>query len=205
LLKHVRTPCCIAGIPGFLAPARDVGVWGNRFSEPFPLDFSNLDLSSLAFSNLKLWGSDFQNTNLSNSFLPGAQMEATDFTCANFENAQLGMSTLGVETLPSQIGAKLNGANFHNAHLENVQFIGDGRAKAQMHLKDTCFEGAHLHHADITGFDLTEPSGLTSDQIKSTDKHPSIPRDFEKKPCSAFTDLCKRTPRNKSAGGKDSK
>jgi uncharacterized protein YjbI with pentapeptide repeats len=104
---------------------RDVGVWNNRFSEPFPLDFSGLDLSGLRFSGLMLWGSDFNHANLAEVWMPGAKFDGIDFECANLQGANLRRSSLHVGTDPTELGPKLMGANFRNAGLNDVIFKRD--------------------------------------------------------------------------------
>jgi uncharacterized protein YjbI with pentapeptide repeats len=183
----------VAILNAFLAlSTRDEGIWNNRFHEPFPLDFSRLNLGGLLFSQLRLWGSNFRHTNLSGSYLPGASMEGTDFNCANFEKAQLQRSSLSDDTPPTKLGPKLARANFTGAVLDNVQFITDSNKKVD--IEDTCFAGASLVGADISGFDLTQVAGLTREQIDKTQFHPAIPPNFEAKSCRPFADLCPSTP-----------
>jgi uncharacterized protein YjbI with pentapeptide repeats len=176
---------------------RDAGAWSNRFTEPFPLDFSGLDLTDFRFSQLWLWGSTFRSTNLTGSQLPGAKMESTDFECANFERAQLQMSSLFETTDPTEIGPKLNRVNFRHANLSKVIFKTDSNNR--VHVEDACFEGATLDGADLSGFDLSEPSGLTRSQIEKTSAHPPIPADFDSKvkKCKEFKEICLTTPASK--------
>jgi hypothetical protein len=176
---------------------RDAGFWVNRFSEPFPLDFSGIDLSNLKFSRLKLWGSDFQNTNLSGAELPGAMMEGTEFHCADFENAHLEMSYLHESTDPTELGPNLTRTNFRNAYLFNVRFKpdhNDDRKGTYVDTSDSCFQGANLDGADISHFDLTNAPGLTREQINKTQFHPVIPEGFQPILCNSFKSLCPTTP-----------
>jgi uncharacterized protein YjbI with pentapeptide repeats len=179
---------------------RGTGNLQNRLSEPFPLDFSGLDLGKFKYSKLKLWGSDFQNSNLSGALLPGAMMESTDFTCANFENSHLEMSYLHEPTGPAELGPKLAQANFRNSSLNDVSFRpdhDDDHKDAYVNTTDTCFEGAHFDGADISHFNLTNVTGLTRQQIDKSLFHPAIPNGFEYKPCKPFKSLCPATPNTK--------
>jgi uncharacterized protein YjbI with pentapeptide repeats len=181
----------------YVLSQRDAGIWTNRLNEPFPLDFSNLNLSGLKFSSLMLWGSDFRYANLSGSYLPGTLMEGTDFTCTNFEGANLKMSTLYAPTHASEIGPKLEKANFRHADLSNVQFMGDKNNNLEMYTTDACFDEATLDGADLSHFDLTAPSGLAPDKIKRAKSYPPIPAGFNEKPCMPFHDLCPTNPTTK--------
>jgi len=159
--------------------------WESRNSEPFPLDFSSLNLKGLHYSQLQLWGSNFQLSDLSGAILPGAKFESADFSCANFENAIFQPSYLQNATDPAELGPKLANANFRNANLIAVLF-----KSSSVDVENACFEGANLGGADISGFDLSKVTGLDLNQIRSTKKHPDVSDDFHPKPCMAFKDLC---------------
>jgi uncharacterized protein YjbI with pentapeptide repeats len=179
---------------------RDISTWRNRLKEPFPLDFSALDLGNLKFSRLKLEGSDFQNTNFYGTILPGADFVGADFRCANFENSHLEPSYLYEYTKPTALGPKLAQVNFRNSFLNDVIFKpdhDDDRKGAIVDTTDACFEGAHLDGADISHYDVTNVSGLTLDQIGQTKFPPSNLHDFKFKPCKPFKDLCPTTPNTK--------
>jgi len=162
--------------------------WEYRKGEPFPLDFSSLNLKGLRFSELKLWGSNFRNSNLSDVFLPGAKMEGTDFYCVNFEGANFQKSYLHKPTGPAELGPKLNSTNFRNAMLNEVAFKQNEYSFVDV--EGTCFEGANLTGADIRGFDLSKAAGLTRDQILSSKEHPEVSGDFRSQSCRPFRDLC---------------
>jgi uncharacterized protein YjbI with pentapeptide repeats len=132
---------------------RDVGVWNNRFSEPFPLDFSGLNLSGLRFSGLMLWGSDFNHANLTGVTLPGAKFEGIDFECANLQGADFRRSSLHVATDPTELGPKLMGVNFRHARLNEVVFKRNENYNGGLvNTEDACFEDADLtgsHEYDV--------------------------------------------------------
>jgi uncharacterized protein YjbI with pentapeptide repeats len=162
--------------------------WEARNADPFPLDFSRLNLRGLHFSKLQLWGNDFQFSNLAEAILPGAKLEGADFSCANFEKADFEQNSLQNATDPAELSSKLRGANFRYAILRNVIFKKDN---GWVNVENACFENADLAHADISGFDLSNVTGLTVEQINSTDQHPVVPPAFQSKPCVAFEALCK--------------
>jgi uncharacterized protein YjbI with pentapeptide repeats len=162
-----------------------------RDAEPFPLNFFALNLSGLAFSELKMWSANFQNANLSSTILPGAKLGSGDFSCANFEGANLTPSSLYKGTDPTELGAKLGNANFRKARLANVLFQKD---HGVVNVENACFEGADITNADISGFDLSKAAGLTKEQIALSGSHPAVPADFKVLSCKSFESLCPSTP-----------
>jgi len=162
----------------YLLSERDEGHWEYRFSEPFPLDLSFLNLKDLKLSGAKLYGMNFRNTDFSGSILPGADLAHSDLACANFENANFYPGYLHATTGAAKLGPKLSFANFRNAWLDGVEF------KEGVDVEGACFEGARLQGADISGFDLKKARGLRKSQIESSKGNPRAPADFEELSCS---------------------
>jgi uncharacterized protein YjbI with pentapeptide repeats len=163
-----------------------------RDAEPFPLNFSSLNLKGLAFSGLKMWSANFRNTNLSFTFLPGAKLGSGDFECANFEKTNLTPSSLYKGTGATELGAKLRNANFRKARLANVQFQKD---HGIVDVENACFEDADITGADISGFNLSRAAGLKQEQVVLSGSHPPVPSDFKVLPCKSFESLCPSTPK----------
>jgi uncharacterized protein YjbI with pentapeptide repeats len=179
----------------YVLSERDRVSWTGRQSEPFPLDFSGLNLSGFKFSGLRFWGSDFQN-NFSKAFLPGALFEGADLFCANLENAVFRMSSLFGPTEPSELGPKLGRVNFRNTDLGYVKFMKPVNAPTSwLNLDDACFEGAKLDGADISIFGsvLNKAAGLTREQIQTAKIRPAVPNDFQPRVCKEFKTLCPET------------
>lgn len=171
--------------------------WLMQSAEPFPLDFSVLDLHNLQFTTLQLWGSNFRDANLSGAILPGAKLEGADLFCGNLQNAQFQMSSLSKATTPSELGPKLANVNFRNANLSNVVFKPD--ANGGVETDGACFEGANLKDADISHLDLRNVPGMALEQIQMTNKQsrPTVPVNFVKRQCESFSVQCPQTPGSK--------
>jgi hypothetical protein len=104
------------------------------------------------------------------------------------------MSSLFQPTTPSELGPKLANANFTKANLSGVSFKRDSNTKL-VDTSGTCFEGATLDGADISGFDLHNVLGLAVEQIDkaNADHRPQIPAGYLKKKCVDFTQTCPNT------------
>jgi uncharacterized protein YjbI with pentapeptide repeats len=171
--------------------------WSKQSTEPFPLDFSGLDLHNLTFSGLQLWGTNFQNTNLSGAILPGAKLEGADLFCADLQNTRFEKSSLFQETAAAELGSKLANVNFRNANLSNVVFKHN--SEGSVDTTGACFEGAIMDDADISHFDLQNVSGLTIHQIEATrrENRPVLPPNFTLRNCQPFEEICRNTPHSK--------
>ncbi len=105
-------------------------------------DFSNLDLTSVKFTDSTISGANFTNADLTSAGFENATVNGANFTNANLTSA-------GFEN------ATVNGANFTNANLASADFGG------------TTVSGADFTNANLTSAHLYGAKGLIIEQLRS--------------------------------------